>query len=469
MGEVKDVAEQPVAQKLRVPFAGAGSGAAELTWGQQAVWRGVLGRGGPIWNTGVRPLDEGTTVQDVAHFISFVMGRHQSMRTTLRTQADPMLQVVHESGELELEIIDADEGADPLAIAKALEAEWLGSPLDFDTEWPVKIAVIRHRGVPVYRVMVIHHTVADGFGVTAMLNDYSARDPVTSEPAGPVTATQPLDEARWQTSPVGRRRSKMAAQYWERVLRAIPLRQFPEPEQKPAARYGHLEFISRAAYLALRVLADRTELDTSPVLLAAYCVGLAKVTGLNPTAPRMYVNNRFRPGLADSVSSIAQTAPCLVDVAGVSFDQAAKRAYLASLNAFKNAYFEPAAIREVLASVSEERGGLVDVNAVYNDRRMLTPREVAQARQESGGEVPGALPTPDEVRAALPLTTLTWEEKEDPQESCHVHILDAPDTITLVLINDNHYVARAIVEQVLSSMEQILVESACDPLTRTGI
>ncbi len=284
-----------------------------------------------------------------------------------------------------------------------------------------------------------------------------------------MTATQPMAEAIWQVSPAGQRRSKMAVRYWERVLRAIPLQQFPEPEIKPDARYGHLAFDSRAAYLALQVIAARTGLDTSPALLAAYCVGLAKTTGHNPSAPRMYVNNRFRPGLGDAVSSVAQTAPCLVDMAGITFDEAARRAYLASLNAFKNAYFEPAAIRDILAAVSEERGGLVDVNTVYNDRRMLTPKEVARARMADQPQADQALPTPGQIRAALPLTTLEWEEKDEPQEHCHVHILDAPDTINLVMLNDNHYASRAMVEQVLRIMEEILVEAACDPEVRTGV
>jgi hypothetical protein len=181
------------------------------------------------------------------------------------------------------------------------------------------------------------------------------------------------------------------------------------------------------------------------------------------------VNNRFRPGLGDAVSSIAQTAPCLVDVAGITFDEAARRAYLASLNAFKNAYFEPAAIREILAAVSEERDSLIDVNTVYNDRRMLTPKDVVAARMADQPEADDALPTPGQVTAALPLTTFEWEEKDDPQEHCHVHILDAPDTINLVLINDNHYASRAMIEQVLKIMEEILVQAACDPETRTGV
>src|SRR6185437_12811073 len=102
---------------------------------------------------------------------------------------------------------------------------------------------------------------------------------------------------------------------------------------------------------------------------------------------------------------------------------------------FKNAYFEPAAIRTILAAVSEERGALIDVNTVYNDRRMLTPKDVAEARTADQAQADQTPPTPDQIRAAVPLTTMKWEEKDEPQEHCHVHILDAPDTINLVMIN----------------------------------
>jgi hypothetical protein len=62
--------------------------------------------------------------------------------------------------------------------------------------------------------------------------------------------------------------------------------------------------------------------------------------------------------------------------------RAVKRTYYASLGAYKNACFEPVKIRELLAATSAERGEEIDLNFVYNDSRLDSPRGVSP---EDGG------------------------------------------------------------------------------------
>lgn len=449
-------------ETVRVPFAGDGSGgdgsgAGELSWGQQTIWRGIEARGGPIWLRGLEALPKGRTVDDIASLLGFMMSRHQSLRTRVQVSDGHARQVVATSGEIGLRVIDADDDADPHAFALAVQDEMAKADLDFASDWPVQMAVVRHRGVPAFRVTTMNHIVTDGFGMLALQADIALRDPVTGSPGKLITATEPLDQARWQGSPAGRRRSAMTERHWERVLRVIPPRMFAVPSQGSTPRYTDAVLDSRAAYLATRLIAARTSMDTSPVLLAAFAVAMARTTGINPAAPRVMVNNRFWPGLAETVSPVAQSCPCLIDVAGVTFDEAVKRAYYASLTAYKHAYFAPARIREVLAAAAAERGEPIDLFCVYNDLRMDTPRDVTSA-----------VPLPDEVRAALPLTTLRW--KGDAEENlCHVQVLDAPDTLNLRVTIDTEYASPADIESCVRQLESVLVTAAIDPKTPTGV
>jgi hypothetical protein len=199
-------------------------------------------------------------------------------------------------------------------------------------------------------------------------------------------------------------------------------------------------------------------MDTSPVLFAAFAVGLARATGVNPVVPRLYVNNRFRPGFADTVSPVAQTCPCVLDVAGITFDQAVTHAWRATVAACKNAYFAPARIRKLIEDVGQERGEAIDLALVYNDRRMDTPREVAKS-----------LPGPEEIRAALPLTTLDWEKSDDPLDECHFHVRDSPDAVNMLAVTDTQYISPADIEGILREMETAAVAAALDPAASTGV
>jgi condensation domain-containing protein len=447
-----------MADRLVVEFAGEGSGTGPLSWGQQTVWRGVQMRGAPITLTGIETLPEGATTQDVAGQLKFLMGRHQSLRTRLAfgSGGEPA-QVVFASGQAGLDIIDVPGEADARTVAGELEAEWELAPRDYVSDWPVRMGVVCQGGVPRYQVTAMDHLTTDGFGVLAMLSDLAARDPVTGLPRGPVTAMEPLEQARWQVSPAGQRQSAAVQRHWARLLAAVPPARFPVPAAPRSPRYWEATFNSPATYLAVQVIAARLRLDTSPVMLGAFAVGTAKASGIAPAVLRIMVSNRFRPRFADTVSPVSQTCPCVIDPGGGTFDEAVIRAWRASVSAYKHAYFEPAQIRSVLASVSEERGRQVDLNLVYNDRRLDTPRTVG-----------GPLPTKPELRAAMPQTSLTWAQSDDPLDLCHIHVRDCADAVDVAVFFDTAYVSPEVVETMLRTVESATVAAALDPAAPAG-
>ncbi len=457
-----------MADKVVVPFAGEGSGTGELTWGQKTVWRGVLSRNGaPIWLIGIEEVPQGRTIEDIAGDFTFLISRHQALRTRLIVHSDDWVeQVVSDSGEMLLDVVDAD---DPRDAADAAEKGYGDAPRDYAVDWPVRATVIRHRGEPRYVVTCICHTSVDGFGTLTLKKDLGSRDRVTGEAATPMTAMQPLELARWQVSPAGQRRSAAVERHWDKVLRAIPPRRFRDPGEVVEPFYWQVTFSSRALFLAAQAVAARAGYDTSPVLLAGFAAGMAKVSGINPTVPRVMVHNRFRPRLAESVGPLSQTCPCVIDVAGATFDEAVRRAYSASLAAFKNAYFEPVRIREILMAASEDRGIDIDVDLLYNDRRSIGSEGEGGAGAGVGRGVTEPLASQDELAQALTQTTLTWESSEDPMDVCHVHVMPADDTIDVLIFFDTHYISPADIETVLRHMESTIVTAAHDPSVTTGV
>jgi hypothetical protein len=210
----------------------------------------------------------------------------------------------------------------------------------------------------------------------------------------------------------------------------------------------------------MRAIAHRLgQADTSPVLMAAVAVALAQVTGVDPTVLRVIVNNRFRPGLADTVSPIAQSAPCAIEVAGRTFDEAVEKAWRSLMSAYLNAYYDPHRMADLIAEIGRERGAEIDLDCFFNDRRDQDRREYA-----------GPAPTPAELNAALGRTTLDWGPHSDaPFTRFYVHVLDTPDTIELMTFADTRYLPPGDMAAFLARFEEILVEAAFNPTAPTGI
>jgi len=165
----------PVTDRVIVRFAGDGSGVAELSWGQREMWAVIQTTGDPLPMGGARSLPPGQTVADIAAGLCFIMSRHQSLRTTLRFRpGDQPLQVVHSSGEITLDVVDAGDG-DPGEAAAAVAAEYKARPFDLEREWPLRMAVITHRGAATHIAEMVCHIAVDAFGLAALHDDFDRR------------------------------------------------------------------------------------------------------------------------------------------------------------------------------------------------------------------------------------------------------------------------------------------------------
>ena len=460
-------------ERVRIVFEGEGAGVEELTWGQREIWHSMVLQNNPLSMGGRKALDAGTTVEDVADELTYLLTRFPSMRTRLRFDDgdDRPRQELFASGETVLEVYDAEGDAqgdeagnargdlegdldEAEALAAAVDADYRHRPVDLRTDWPVRMAVVRRHGVPVYMVVHMPHLVTDGSGAEVMFRDVVTRE--TAPPAG----QQMLEQARWQGSPEGRRQSDKVLRYFERVLREIPPRRYPaglgDPQRPP---HWEAEFDSPVLRTALQALSVSTAVDGSPLMLALYAVALARITGVSPVVTRPVVGNRFRHTLADIVCHTAQSSIVTVDVADCTIGEVIERARKVAMPALKYGYFDPEALKELIARVSEERGEDLDISTFFNDRRGSRP---------ASGPVP--IPTRDELEAARAASVFRWAVKRaDPFERMFLHIDETAEFVKLTIDIDTAHLAPGIVEELARGIETAAIEAALDLATPTRV
>jgi len=445
-----------VVERVVVPFAGEGSGTDELSWGQLSVWQSIQASGQSRTLGGMAPLPPDATLERIAGTVGRLVGRHQALRTTYRPRPGRLpLQVCHDRGELTIEVLDAD-GRDPDEVAEQLRDRYQRTPFDYEHEWPLRVGVVRADGRPVRQVVVYLHLALDAGGLTALVADMRRAAAGTGD-VPPATGHPPLEQARRQRGAAAQRQQAGALRYWDQVLRAVPAQPLGPP--RPGQERDHLEirFRSPATLLAARLAAARTGTGTAPVLLAAYAVALARATDRNPVVSVVAVSNRFRPGLADSISSVSHIAPLLVDVADSTLGAAVGRASRGALAAYKSGYLDPYLEEDLEVRLAAELGTRVELICYFNDRR--------QAAEE-----PAEVPTAEQVRAALAESTVDWpEDPERPRTGLYLSVADAPGAVEFLLTVDLRYFTRTALEELVRGIEAVTVAIALDPTAGTGV
>ncbi|WP_063762408.1 AMP-binding protein [Streptomyces sp. NRRL F-5123] len=451
-GAAEEPPVPPLTERLSVGFAGDGEGEGEMTWGMWEIWGAMCRQESALPIGGRAPLEDGRTLADVADELRYLMVRFPAMRTRLGFDATGRpRQRLFAAGEVALEVYDAAPDADAEDAATAVEAHYRRTPFDYANDWPIRMAVVRQHGRPVWLVTILHHLVTDGRGGAIMLRDVGARE------TAPVNGMQQLEQARWQRSPAGQRQSLRTLRFFENILRTVPARQLPGPTDPRTPRHWLAEFRSTALAAALPRIAARTGAGTPAVLMALFALGLHRATGISPVVVRPVVSNRFRPALSDVVCPVSQSGMCSLDVEGATVAEVVERAERANISAWKHAYYQPEDLDALIARLSRERGEDIVIGTYFNDRTSHAPRPDA-ARQPAPGELAA------ELRAACEDSVFAWTGRQDTSsERFFVYVDDTPDGgLALDIRIDTHYVSPAQAEAFARCMEAAAVEAALD-------
>lgn len=450
--------------RVVVQFTGAEAATLPLTWGQKAILQDMQDSGSQLSMPGMMNLPEGSTVEDAAARLSGLMRRHAALRVRLGTdRSGRPCQEVAGSGQTGLEILTIPDDTDRAGVARYADHLWASWPLarfDFHRDWPLRMAVIRHRGACLKLVWVLSHLVADGGAHLLLLADLESAG-TASEPR----RAQILDVARSEQAPQLRQLSSRAIRHWESQLRHIPAQTFAQPAHSQGhagPRYWQARFSSPAAHLAMQAIAKRTGTDASRVTLAVIATAIGRATGVHPLTIKVMVNNRFRPGLADVIAPIAQNSVVTIDVTDTSVDDVVARARSASLIAGMRAYYDPDELREVIARLDAERGYPARVTCRVNDQRAMITRADEEPRLT---EV-----TPEQVSQKLAETSLTWLGPRDHMlEQANILVENRPGVVSLHMMWDLRCLTTGQAEALLRGVEEVAVEAAFDPAAPTKV
>lgn len=437
---------------IAVEVAGAGAGAGPLTWAQADHWRGIVKTGQAATLSGSYQMPDGSTLAEQVELLRFVVSRHPALRTRLRLTADGQVQqVCSAAGQVRLWVVEAGN-ADPPAVAQRVRDLLTAKPFDYQQEFPVRMAAIMAGGQVSQLVIEYLHLAVDAGGLSALQADVLARDPVTGEPAGPVTAVQPLELAAKQASPAGQRQSAASLRQLERVLRTAEPALLGQPREGPA-EYRALRYRSPATALALARIGQAQQLPAPSALLALFAMSLAAELGVDPVWTMVLVGNRFRPGLADSVSQLVQSSPFVLELgAGCSFAEALARAQQGLLQTYKTAYYDGARQLELIERIERERGCPIQLGVYFNDRQ--DERTAGQPAEPASDE---------ELRAALALSS--WHDQPGPlpDAGLFVNVDHQPDALDFPVSYDTRYLDRAEVERIVRGIETFAVRAAIAP------
>jgi hypothetical protein len=348
---------------------------------------------------------------------------------------------------LPLEIVDVPVDLSAEAVAREVETRYQNTVFDYESEWPLRMAVIQQGGLTTHSVVMVNHLAVDAHSL----------DLLSAEFGGQFSGSNmaPLEQARRQGGAAGQRVSAAALRSWERLLRSIPSDRFGGCGEPHHPRYWQGAYRSPAGYLAVRAIADRDQVDTAPVVLAAIAVSLARITRNPLTVWQLVVSNRFRPGFATAVGPVSQTGLCTIDVGGVGFREVVVRARAAILGAGMTAYYDPRRRDELIAGLGRD----VDITCVVNDRRR-PGFDRPLSRPPSGAEIADAVGSGE----------LRWDFTTDrPSDSFFVHVNHVPDMLDYAICSDTHCVGVDELVACLRGVEAVLVEAALDADAPTGV
>jgi amino acid adenylation domain-containing protein len=272
-----------------------------------------------LWLDG--PLEAGALQQawDAA------LTRHEALRTTFRNDSGVPLQVIEDEPEprplaaASVEHLPAGERGQA---ARAMIGDLARAPMDLATGPLVRAVLVALAPEKHVLAVVMHHIVADGWSFRVLFDELSADYEAIAKGGDPVTEEPPIqyaDYAIWQLEQAEDGGAAPDERFWRAELAgaevALPL---PADEPYPVRQTFEAQsietIIDPALAGSLRQLAQRQGTTMFAVLLAAYAVVLARLTGSDDLLIAVPMAARARPETESVVGLFMNTVPIRIRV-----------------------------------------------------------------------------------------------------------------------------------------------------------
>ncbi|GAB2957891.1 hypothetical protein GCM10027280_53300 [Micromonospora polyrhachis] len=434
-------------------FRADGTETAPLTWAQHVMWRAAaldtsnrhhlfmnLRRTVPV-STRVR-----ADLASVTRAIGMLVSRHGSLRTRVRSVDGVTQQETASVGRLPLLVTESD--GDPVEAAQVLAGRLADVAFDHAAEWPLRVGLVLAEGRVRQVVLVFSHSTVDAHAADVVLRDLRLillRGAIATPP-GP----QSVQVARDQHG-VDRHRSDRSVAYWVRQFGRLPDESMEPTRSELDPRLHRGVLVSSAIDAATRLIAARHRVSVSAVLLAGVTALAAGESGRETCGLFNMAHNRFRTEYANAVANLGQIGFCVLDVVDrPSFVDLLSRVWRASLDGYRHAYYEPAAMRGKFEELGYEYATAFLPHYYFNDVRL-----------PGGGVTETVAMTQGELRAAMGRSTFSWTRGLD-RASWHLltHVTDEPGAVGITLSIDTRFRSPESVEPFLRNLEQLLVTAA---------
>jgi amino acid adenylation domain-containing protein len=294
---------------------------------QRRMWLlAEMDPGEPTYNiTWALRLDGALQVSVLQQAWDAALVRHEALRTTFRNESGIPVQVIEDEPDAQpLPVTSVEElaaGERELA-AMTLIGHLARIPFDLATGPLARATLVRLSPETHVLAVVMHHIVADGWSFRILFDELAADYEAISGGGGPATAEPPIqyaDFAIWQLEHAEEGGYVPAGRFWRAELADAPSA-LPLPADEPYAARQTYPAQSIGTTLessladSLRELAASQGTTLFAVLLAAYAVVLARLTGTDDLLIAVPMAARTRPETESVVGLFMNTVPIRVRI-----------------------------------------------------------------------------------------------------------------------------------------------------------
>lgn len=299
------------------------------SFGQRRMWLlAEMDPGEPTYNIAwALWLNGALEVSALQQAWDAALDRHEALRTTFRNDSGVPVQVIEDdlaAQPLPITSVEQLAVSDREPAAMDLIGGLARIPFDLATGPLARVTLVRLSPEAHVLGVVMHHIVADGWSFRILFDELSADYEAITSGGGPVGAEPPIqyaDFAIWQIEHTEDGGYVQSGRFWRAELADAPSA-LPLPTDEPYRARQTFAAESIDTTLdgtlvgALRKLAARHETTLFAVLLAAYAVVLARLTGSDDLLIAVPMAARNQPETESVVGLFMNTVPIRIRVNG---------------------------------------------------------------------------------------------------------------------------------------------------------
>ncbi|MFE8605167.1 non-ribosomal peptide synthetase [Archangium violaceum] len=220
-----------------------------------------------------------------------LLRRHESLRTTLRTEQGQPVQVIAPQAELTLETVDLRNlpTAQHDAEVRRLAIEEARKPFDLQRGPLLRASLLRLAEQDFVLLLTMHHVVSDGWSMGVLVREMGAlyASFVQGKPSPMMElAVQYVDYASWQREWLRGDVLTKQLDYWRKQLEGVPqVLELPTDKPRPPRvsfkGAGMTRMLPKGLSESIKALAQKEGVTPFMVLLAAFQVLMARNSGQN--------------------------------------------------------------------------------------------------------------------------------------------------------------------------------------------